>query len=409
MAKSVRVKRPPAKRRGAKGLQAPSFFGWEKLDGAKFHRLKITVHDFYYMNFKHTDTIEWAWTWMKENGYSKQEIASAKKAAKHEQVLGVQCKMLLDGCPDYNEKEQDYWQACPGTSGDIKPMTVWIKEKIEKLILLGATIIEEKKAEDNKKKNVYVPSIQERLYEAAQEKTDDIETWIDEFLIDPQKNKLKEKNVLKNFKKHGVNLGHVRFMRKWYTGPYEEIQELVNLPAPSKRDEMQKQLEEGYSHLNKNQRKDALAFYEKMFQAFDILLAENKHARLVRKPKVKSASELVKKLKFKLSDSDFGIASKNPADIIGASTVVVFNCKTRKVGIYHAEPNALLGVKGTTLQFFDEKKSVQKTIRKPSEVLPDWKKATKFRAPKLFDSLKTTETKLNGRFNAETVILQVYK
>ena len=409
MARGVKVKRPPAKRRGVKGLQAPSFFGWEKLDGAKFHKLKLSVHDFYYMNYKYTDTIEWAFQWMKDNGYSKQEIASAKKAAKYEQVLGVRCKMLLDGCPDYNEKEQDYWQACPGTSGDIAPMTVWIKEKIEKLILLGATIIEEKKAEDSKKKKGYVPTIQERLEEAAMEKTEDIETWIDEFLIDPQKNKFKEKNVLKNFKKHGVNLGHVRFMRKWYQGPYEELQELTTLPAPSKRTEMQKQLEEGYSHLNKNQRKDALAFYDKMFQAFDILLAENKHARLVRKPKVKSASELVKKLKFKVSDSDFGVTSKNPADIVGAQTVVVFNCKTRKIGIYVAEPNAVLGVKGTTLQFFDEKKSMQKTIRKPQEILPQWKKATKFRAPKLFESLKTTETKLNGRFNAETVILQVYK
>ena len=105
MARGVKVKRPPAKRRGIKGLQAPSFFGWEKLDGAKFHRLKTGVHDFWYQNYKYTDTIEWAFEWMKANGYSKEEIASAKKAAKHEQVLGVQCKMLLDGCPDYNEAE----------------------------------------------------------------------------------------------------------------------------------------------------------------------------------------------------------------------------------------------------------------------------------------------------------------
>ena len=40
-------------RRGAKGLLAPSFDNWEKLDGANFHRLKINVSDFWYQNFKH--------------------------------------------------------------------------------------------------------------------------------------------------------------------------------------------------------------------------------------------------------------------------------------------------------------------------------------------------------------------
>ena len=37
------------------------------------------------------------------------------------------------------------------------------------------------------------------------------------------------------------------------------------------------------------------------------------------------------------------------------------------------------------------------------------KKITKHKVPKQFEYLKTTETKLNGRFNAETVILQVFK
>ena len=149
---------------------------------------------------------------------------------------------MLDGCPEYNEKEQEYWQSCPGTSGDLKPMTEWIKKRIAELIEVGSTMIEEKKEEESKKKKGYVPTIQERLEEAAEEKIEDIETWIDEFLIDPQKNKLKDKPILQTLKRVGTNLGHVRFMRKWYTGPLEEYRELDSLPAPSKRDEMQKQL-----------------------------------------------------------------------------------------------------------------------------------------------------------------------
>ena len=42
-------------------------------------------------------------------------------------------------------------------------MTEWIISKIDTAIDIGKDIIEEKKVEDSKKKNIYVPSIKERL------------------------------------------------------------------------------------------------------------------------------------------------------------------------------------------------------------------------------------------------------
>ena len=172
MASGVKIKKrkkSSAPRRGTRGLQAPSFDNWEQLDGKQFHRLKVTVHDFYYMNYKYNDNVEHAFTWMKQNGYTKDEIASVRKAGKYQIVLGIQCKLLLDGCPEYNEKEQEYWQSCPGTSGDLKPMTEWIKKRIAELIEVGSTMIEEKKEEESKKKKGYDPTIQEGLEEAAEE------------------------------------------------------------------------------------------------------------------------------------------------------------------------------------------------------------------------------------------------
>lgn len=396
-------------RRSVKGLQAPSFEGWEKLDGAKFHRLKTSVHDFYYMNFKHQDTIEWTWAWMKENGYSKQEIASAKKAAKHEQVLGIQCKLLLDGCPNYNEKQQEYWQSCPGTTGDIKPMTDWIKAKLSKLIAEGKNIIEIKQAEDNAKKNVYVPSIQDRLADATVEKMEQVDQWLDDWMRDSKSNPLIKQNPLGHFRKNEMNLGHFRFVDQYYRGPYEELIELNNLPPAKNRDDMQQQLAEGYSTYSKKEIKELTDFYKRMFDGMEIIKAEKKQTRAVRKPKQKSAAELVKKLKFKSSDGDFGLSSVPPTDIIDATALVVFNTKNRKLGIYYAEEHSTFKVKGTTLQFFDERLSVQKTVRKPDEVLPNWKKITKHKLKPQFGYLKTTETKLNGRFNADTIILRAFK
>ena len=206
-----------------------------------------------------------------------------------------------------------------------------------------------------------------------------------------------------------MNLGHLRFVDQFYRGSYEELQELVNLPAPNKRDEMQKQLAEGYEHYSKKEIKDLFDFYKRVFDGIEIIKAEKKQTRAVRRPKQKSAAELVKKLKFKSSDGDFGLSSIPPADIIDSTALVVFNTKNRKIGIYYAEEHATFKVKGTSLQFFDPNRSLQKTIRKPDEVLPQWKKITKHKLKAQFGYLKTTETKLNGRFNSETIILKAFK
>ena len=226
---------------------------------------------------------------------------------------------------------------------------------------------------------------------------------------DNKKNPLKDKMPLKLFKKNGINLGHLRFVTNWFSGSYEELQELNDLPTASKRDDMQSQLAEGYSNYSKAQLKELTDFYKRLYDAIDIMKAEQKQTRAVRKPKVKSAQELVKKLKFKPSDGDFGIASINPSEIIDSTAVVVFNTKNRKLGIYYADDHAQFKVKGTTLQHFSETRSVQRTVRKPNEVLPNWKRVTKHKLKAQFGYLKTTETKLNGRFNADTIILKAFK
>ena len=272
-----------------------------------------------------------------------------------------------------------------------------LKKYIDKLIQEGTVLIQADKKSKTAKKNVYVPNIQERLEEAAEEKTAEIDEWVDQFLLNPRKNPLKEKTPLNSFRANEVNVGHARFIQKWYEGSFNELQELISLPAATKQTEMQKQLAEGYNHLKKTQQRELYEFYNKIMQAVDIIKAEQKQKRAPRKIKPKSPADLVKSLKFKSSDSQFGIASVNPADIVGATTVIVFNCKNRKLGVYHAEEHQTIQVKGTTLQFFDEDKSLQKTVRKPEEILPEWKKITK------------TETKMNGRINSDTVILKVFK
>ena len=115
-------------------------------------------------------------------------------------------------------------------------------------------------------------------------------------------------------------------------------------------------------------------------------------------------------------DEKFKVASISPEDIIKANELWVFNRKTRKIGKYIAKNIDPLGqqregtglsVKGTTIIGFDESQSIQKTLRKPGEQLKQFKDSGKVKLRKFLDDIKTTDTKLNGRLNPDTVLLKV--
>ena len=66
-----------------------------------------------------------------------------------------------------------------------------------------------------------------------------------------------------------------------------------------------------------------------------------------------------------------------------------------------------LQVKGTTIIGFNEKESLQKTLRKPDQQLKEFKDAGKVKLRKFLEEIATTDTKLNGRCNPDTILLRV--
>ena len=143
-------------------------------------------------------------------------------------------------------------------------------------------------------------------------------------------------------------------------------------------------------------------------------MSEAKLTRKPRKVKPKSAEKLVTKIKYKQSDEKLALVSINPIDIIKANELWVYNTKTRKIGRYitssidplkQKRDGTGLEVKGTTIVRYSEEESVCKTLRKPEDQLAEFKKCGKIQRKKFFESLNVTETKLNGRINAETILL----
>ena len=276
----------------------------------------------------------------------------------------------------------------------------WMTGYFDELYNKGLSIVEEVKAEEAKKpKNVYVPSIQERIKEASSNIIAEIEEQIDKFIEDPKA--FKKFDSVKFFRAMQVNQAHARHIRSYYEGI---LGEYLMLQKPvSEQDE---QLREGYSHLDKTDIKKAVDLFQGIVGACDLITAESKASRKTRSPKPKSAEKLVAKIKYCKSDEKYKVASINPADIIGCNELWIFNTKTRKIGKYIAEEHQTLQVKGTTLQFFNEKESIAKTLRKPEQQLAEFNKSGKVQLRKFLPNIKGVETKLNGRFNNDTVILK---
>lgn len=124
----------------------------------------------------------------------------------------------------------------------------------------------------------------------------------------------------------------------------------------------------------------------------------------------KRAVRATEKVNYKREDSELGVVSLDPSMIMGAQSLLVFNTKDRKIGIYHAASSEGLKVKGTTVQNYDEKKSVQKTLRKPQEQIKSFHKVQQRRAELVFrDYIRAKSNPLNGRINANTILLAVWK
>ena len=394
----------PRVRRGAK-LQGPSFADYESLSGYEFHRLRQKAVDFYYQNFKQSDVIPFVYQWMKAEGYSKKDISSAKKG-NISATVAIYAKLLLDGCPNYHEPHNEYWESCPGTMNSVRPITDFIKPKIEEAIAAGSLVVVEQKAVEETKATKPVLSIQEKLRITSLNYASIFEDEIDDIIDNIQKYNVKDFNPVGTMRKHEIKANHARIMRQYFQPLADEFSELT---GPKKKDnDLYNQLIEGYAHIDTKSQKKIATIYQALIQACDMIIASQK-ANQTRTRKPVAKDKIVKRMKYQKEDTNLKLASINPVDILEASELWVYNTKTRKLGKYVAEPHATLQVKGTTILYYDEKESIQKTLRKPAQQLTEFAKAGKVVLRKFMSEIKTTDTKLNGRVNDQTILLKVAK
>jgi hypothetical protein len=248
----------------------------------------------------------------------------------------------------------------------------------------------------DEKPKAYVPTIQDRLNEKTAETIGELEGHYDEFICNSNYNfKPYDYFVVNN-----VPQSQLSKYEAVYQARFDELKQ-----AFERADE---QLQEGYSHYKTADFKRIMAFIDQLLNDIIQYRGVKKATKKVRAPKSVSKEKVVAKLKYAKEDKSLRLVSINPADIIGAQELWVYNTKTRKLGKYIADSlKGPLNVKGTGVIGYDEHKSTSKTLRKPDEKLKEFSRASKVELRKFLENIKATETKLNGRINAETILLRV--
>lgn len=255
----------------------------------------------------------------------------------------------------------------------------------------------EAEEEDTKKEEVkQVVSIQERVINRANDLIADLEVQIDNFYRDGST--FKPSDWLSQ---QDVKPAIAQRIADYYRPLYSEI-----FDAISGKDE---QLKEGYSHWKKPKLKAYMEFIKSIISAAETRATIAKATRKPRKKKEKSPVQLVSKLKYKEKDETYNVVSIDPKQIIGCNQLWVFNTKYRTLAVYNAMGPAGLNVKGSTLTGWDEKTSIVKTLRKPTEQLNKLKDGGKIVLRKFMDEIKCKPKTATGRINNEVVLVRIIK
>lgn len=381
-------------RENAKRDHSPKWDGAETWSVDKFAQHFRDAMRYYNMETTAKDLKPKVIDWMGRNGYDRDVIQSFKKTKdwRCNLTMGAVASCLIKGMPEVREDFNG-----GKNSGD------WLRKEIVKVIEDGKWDIEVEPEVKKVVAAVPVVTIQDRLRETAGEMSEELDYAIDSWITDPDTFDPKAFKVVNLLKGKGAKAAHARIIKQYFQGGLDELHEL----AGGNADE---QLREGYKHVARKNVKKLIDFYEAIAAACEQIAAEQKVLKKPRAKKVKPAEDLVKKMKFMLSDTKLGITSVPPAGIIGAQMVVVYNTKTRKIGMYTAKTSNGLSVKGTSITEFTDK-SFQKTLRKPAEQLKEFKEQnTQRRIETWFaKNVKTTETLCNGRMGEDIVILKVFK
>jgi hypothetical protein len=243
-----------------------------------------------------------------------------------------------------------------------------------------------------------VVSIQDHIKRKASECIGELEGQIDDLIITEFKSNVSPYATMTGM---DVKAAHTKFIIEHFKTRRVEYDNVLTTEDSD--------IKEGYSNFTKSQLKKLISYCDQVIVDGMKLAGEAIKTRKPRKRKTKSADQLIVKLNYAKDFADLKITSIDPKTIIGATSLWVYNTKTRKLGVYHALDASGLNIKGSTVLNYSESKSVSKTLRKPEVTVHEVLKAGKVALRNVLTDIRAAEKPLTGRINTDTILLRVSK
>lgn len=240
------------------------------------------------------------------------------------------------------------------------------------------------------------PSVRENMEEKVKEYIGELEGSIDDFIVHG-----KELNLYNDLKARTIPQAYCAYIQTWINRRASEFIFVYESTEPY--------VKEAYGYLGKRKLTQLIKLISSWNEDLNRYAQFKKANRKPRVKKVKPPVQQVAKLKYKKEDAELKIKSVNPAEMVGAQQVWIYNTKYKKLAVYRSDSSDGIQVKGSTLQNYEPENCEQKTIRKPAEILNKVLNAGKIQLRRILTELNTKETPVNGRVNEECIILRVIK
>jgi hypothetical protein len=241
-------------------------------------------------------------------------------------------------------------------------------------------------------------TIQDRLREKVSECAGELEGMFDEFVANGSKMTADYKPV-SLIRSMNIAPQMISILSDIWKQRQAEFEDAV--------DGKDAQLTEAYRHLGKVQLRNCIKFCETVINDCGAYVQIKKVERKPRKVKAVPPEKRAAKFKIQAEFAELKLKSLPAASLVDKTEAWLYDTKKRKlIHVVADEYAKVFTVKSNSIIGFSTANTVQKTVRKPADVIKAMQAAGKPAARKLFKDLTTTETAFNGRGTENLVILR---
>ena len=244
------------------------------------------------------------------------------------------------------------------------------------------------------------PNIQDRLREKVSECAGELDGMFDEFVTAGAKMSADYKPIMVI---RGLNvapqmISNIADIWKRKLAEFETVIEGKDA-----------QLVEGYSHLSKIQMRNLVKFCDAVINDCGAYVQIKKVERKPRKVKAVSPEKRAAKFKVLMEFVELKLKGLPAASLVDKAEAWLYDTKKRKLIHLVADSHTqAFTVKSNSIIGFSTIETMQKTVRKPADVVKAVQAAGKPAARKIYKDLTTTETPFNGRGTENLMVLKAW-